>query len=451
MTSQSGVSFGWRTPLVVIFAGCLISVLGFGLRASFGLFLEPMTVANGWDRETYAIAIAIQNLLWGLGVPVAGALADKFGPVKVIALGGVMYGLGIFGMAHAEGPMSLHLSAGLLTGMGVAFTSFSLALAAIARVVGPEKRSLAMGLGTASGSFGQVLFSPLTLGFIVHFGWFGALYTLAAICLAFLPLAWLLPNITAENTSETHDQTLREAVREALGNRSFVLLTTGFFVCGFHVAFIIVHFPAYTKDIGLPVEAGAVALALIGGFNIIGAFTSGIAGQHFSKKWALSFLYLFRGLAIALMLIAPATELTIYIFASALGLLWLSTVPLTTSLVAQIFGIQYLGTLFGIIFFSHQIGSFLGVWLGGWAYDNLGTYDPVWWLGAGLGLIAAVVHMPINETPLPRGARTPQPVTASAERPSASPGGLAQYYPELAIGLGICLLIGSLSGLFLRP
>jgi MFS family permease len=392
----------WRTPVVVLIAGCLIAMVGFGIRSIFGLFLEPMTVAKGWSRETFGLAMAIQNLLWGIGLPFAGALADRFGPVGVIITGALMYGLGICGMTLADSGLALHLTGGLVTGIGIAFTAFSLALAAMARVVGPEKRSLALGLGTAAGSAGQVVFSPLSQGFIAAFGWSNALLILATITLVLIPLAMALPNDPTTPGEMHRDQTIGEAVREAVGHRGYVLLTVGFFVCGFHVAFITVHFPAYVKDVGLDPYIGAYAIALVGLFNIFGSFLSGMAGQRWSKKFGLSFIYFSRALAITALLLMPKTELTIYLFAAVMGILWLSTVPLTTGIVAQVFGVRYMATLFGIVFFSHQLGSFLGVWWGGRIFDETGSYDGMWWAGVILGLAAAIVHLPINEKPLPR-------------------------------------------------
>ncbi|MGI9417661.1 MAG: MFS transporter [Geminicoccaceae bacterium] len=397
----------WRTPLVIIIAGCLISTVGFGLRSVFGLFLEPMTVAQGWSRETFALALAIQNLLWGAGVPVAGALADRFGPSRVIALGAIVYGIGVYGMAEAETSLMLHLFAGIVTGLGVAFTAFSIAMAAMARVVGPERRSLALGLGTAAGSFGQVLFSPLAQAWIQSFGWHDALLILAMVAGVIIPLAFILPNDTSVKGEPANDQRMGEALREAFAHRGYVLLTIGFFVCGFHVAFITVHFPAYVRDLGLAAEVGAYAIALIGLFNIVGSFLSGVYGQRRSKKSGLSTIYALRALTIAALLFAPKTDLTIYLFAGAMGILWLSTVPLTTGIVAQVFGVRYMATLFGIVFFSHQLGSFIGVWLGGFLYDRVGSYDSVWWAGVVLGLAAAIIHLPINERPLPRLAAAP--------------------------------------------
>ncbi len=403
MTSAETVTrAGWRTPLVVILAGCLIATIGFGVRSVFGLFLEPMTVTRGWDRETFALAMALQNLLWGLGLPFAGALADRYGPSKVIAGGSLVYAFGVWGMASVESGWGLHLFGGLLTGIGVAFTAFSLALAAMAKVVGPERRSLALGLGTAAGSFGQVVFSPLGQGFIAAYGWEQAMVILAACSLAILPLAFILPSDPGAKGEAQSEQSVGGAVREAMSHRGYILLTIGFFVCGFHVAFITVHFPAYVVDLGLSPQVGAYSIALVGLFNIAGAFLAGAAGQRWSKKCGLSAIYFARAVAITALLLAPKTETTIYLFAAVMGILWLSTVPLTTGIVAQVFGLRYMATLFGIVFFSHQIGSFLGVWLGGRLYDTLGSYDPVWWAGIALGLLAAAVHLPINEKPLAR-------------------------------------------------
>ncbi len=392
----------WRTPLVILVVGCLIAIVGFGARSVFGLFLEPMTVAKGWNRETFALAMAIQNLLWGIALPFAGAIADRIGPVRVIAGGAVVYALGIWGMAGANDAFALHLFGGLLTGIGVAFTAFSLALAAMARVVGPEKRSLALGLGTAAGSLGQVIFSPLSQGFISAFGWHTALLFVSASTLLLIPLAFVLPNDARPHGEPLTDQTLSQAIREARGHRGFVLLTSGFFVCGFHVAFITVHFPAYVKDLGLAAEVGAYAIALIGLFNIVGSFLSGIIGQRWSKKYGLSVIYFSRAVVITIFMFAPISNSTIYTFASVMGILWLATIPLTMGIVVQVFGVRYMATLFGMVFLSHQIGSFLGVWLGGWIYDATGSYDPMWWAGVALGLAAAVIHLPIDERPLPR-------------------------------------------------
>lgn len=390
----------WRTPTVVIVAGCLIALIGFGARSTFGLYLDPLTETRGWTRETFSLALAIQNLMWGIGLPIAGALADRFGASKVIFVGALIYAAGVYGMSVAETSSMFHLTAGVVTGTGVAFTAFSLAMAAMARVVGTERRSMVLGLGTAAGSLGQVLFSPLSQGFISAFGWQQALLLQAACVMLLIPLALLLPQKGSESAAA--EQSLTNALSEAFGHRGFVLLTLGFFVCGFHVAFITVHFPSYIKDIGLAAHVGAWSLAIIGLFNIAGSFLSGIAGQRYSKKSSLSFIYLARAIVITAMLLLPKSELVIYLFSAVMGLLWLSTVPLTTGIVAQVFGVRYLATLFGVVFLSHQIGSFLGVWLGGRLYDATGSYNGMWWAGVFFGVVAAIVHWPINERPLAR-------------------------------------------------
>ncbi len=418
-------SLDWRAPALVMAAACAIAVVGFGARSIFGLFLEPMSAARGWGRETFALALAIQNLVWGASLPVAGALSDRFGPSRVLAAGAVVYALGIRAMAYTESPALLQLTAGILVGVGVAFTAFTIALAAMAKVVGPERRSLALGLGTAAGSFGQVVFSPLGQGFIDAFGWQAALVSLSASVLVIAPLALLLPGVAIRSAAAgpngagadgpEAEQSLGGAVREAMGHRGYGLLTAGFFVCGFHVAFITVHFPAYVLDLGLPAAAGAGAIAVIGLFNIVGSLASGAAGQRWSRKYGLSTIYALRAVAITALMLAPKTTAVIYAFSAAMGLLWLSTVPLTTGIVGRIFGLRYLATLFGFVFLSHQLGSFLGVWLGGRLHDATGSYDAIWWAGVVLGLAAALIHLPIDDRPIAR-ACPPVPVASGIGR-----------------------------------
>ena len=391
-----------KNVIIVVLAGCIISLVGFGVRTSFGLFLEPMTSANGWSRETFALALAIQNLMWGLGVPVAGAIADRYGATRILVLGALIYAFGIWGMSVAATGAQFHLFAGFTTGLGISLTAFSIALAIMAKAVGPERRSMALGIGTAAGSFGQVLFSPIAQGFISAYGWQPALTMLAVTVLIIIPVAFLLPRGGGAAVSEEADQTFGDAMREAFSHRGYVLLTTGFFVCGFHVAFITVHFPAYVTDLGLSARTGAIAISLVGFFNIFGSYASGLVGQRWSKKTSLASIYFLRAIAITALLFAPKSATTIYMFAIVMGLLWLSTVPLTTGIVGQVFGTRYMATLFGIVFLSHQLGSFLGVWLGGWLYDRTGSYDPVWWVGVALGLLAALIHLPIDERPLAR-------------------------------------------------
>ena len=397
----------WQKPVVVMIAGCLICLIGFGARSTFGLFLTPMSGAMEWDRETFALAMAIQNLLWGLMMPVAGILADRYGYVLVIIGGALVYALGLWGMAFTDSVTILNLTAGVLTGVGVSFTSFTLISTAMVRVVGPEKRSLVFGVGTAATSFGQVLFSPITQGVIDGYGWESGIFFLFFSILIILPLALLLPFSPGVKGEKETGQTISEAIREAAQHRGFILLTTGFFVCGFHVAFIGIHFPAYVTDLGFAPRVGAWSIALIGIFNIVGSILSGMYGRRGVKKLGLSFIYAARAVVILVLLVMPKTELSLYLFAAAMGILWLSTVPLTNMVVAQIFGVRYMATLYGFVFVSHQLGSFLGVWLGGFLYDMTGTYDLVWYAGIVLGIVAALVHLPINEAPLARLVAVP--------------------------------------------
>lgn len=387
---------------IIIIAGCLIALLGFGARSAFGLFLEPMTLARGWDRETFSVAMALQNLAWGIGVPLASMLADRYGPTRVLGGGALVYALGIAGMASFESVAALHLFGGLLTGAGIALTSFSIALAAMAKAVDERRQSFILGVGTASSSLGQVIFSPVTQLFIASFGWGSALFALAATAVLILPLAMLLPSADSGSGPAAAEQTIRDAITEALAHRGYLLLTVGFFVCGFHVAFITVHFPSYVSDLGLPAHVGALSLSLIGLFNILGAFLSGLAGARFSKKMGLATIYAARAIVISLLMLSAKTPTTIYLFAACMGVLWLSTVPLTSGIVAQVFGVRYMATLFGIVFFSHQLGSFSGIWLGGFLYDRTGSYDIVWWSGVALSIAAMLIHLPIDERPLAR-------------------------------------------------
>lgn len=445
------LAFLRRPPVMaIIIAGCLVSLLGYGIRASFGLFLEPMTVTRGWDRETFALAMAIQNIIWGLGVPVAGALSDRFGPIVVMVTGAIAYALGMYAMSIVEAPVMLYLVGGLVTGLGVAFSSFSLAMAAMAKVVSPEQRSLAMGAGASAGSFGQVLFSPLSLVFIEQYGWEQALVILGLISLAIVPLALLLPKGSSPSGGAVpeHQQSLKSALAEALSHRGYVLLTAGFFVCGFHVSFIGVHFPAYVEDQGLSASVGAYALSIVGLFNIVGAFMGGWFGQKYSKKSTLSVIYLLRGFVIAFLVLSPPTELTMYTFAVCMGMLWLSTVPLTNAIVGELFGMQWLATLFGVVFLSHQVGSFLGIWLGGYMYDATGSYDFVWWSGVVLALVAAILHWPIDETPVARltggaaavTATRAQKLRGAPERDYASIAVIATGAVMIAISVAMQLL-----------
>tara|TARA_B110000263_G_scaffold175991_1_gene153830 strand:- start:398 stop:1621 length:1224 start_codon:yes stop_codon:yes gene_type:complete len=392
----------WRTPAVVMVAGCMIAIVGMGTRGTLGLFLEPMSSSLSWSRETYALAMAIQNLLWGILLPFAGALTDRYGASWVISAGAVFYALGLWGMSSADSVLMLHISGGILMGLGSAFVAFNLAIAAMVKVVGPERRLLVMGIGTAATSTGQLIFSPMAQGMISSFGWSDALVYLSFISLLIISFAVLLPSNPEVRGEASTRQSLSEAVREAFAQRGFILLMIGFFACGFHVAFIGIHLPAYVTDLGLAPEVGAYCLALIGLFNIAGSFLSGMVGSRWSKTYGLSWIYLARALVILGLLVAPKTALTLYVFSALMGLLWLSTIPLTTGVIADVFGVRYVATLYGLVFFGHQVGSFIGVYLGGVFYERYGSYDAMWWAGIVVGVLAALIHLPISEKPLPR-------------------------------------------------
>lgn len=404
--ASPAVRSGPNIPLIIA-CGCLVAMISFGPRSAMGLFFQPMTDARDWSREIFALAIAIQNLIWGAAQPVAGMMSDRFGTWRTMTLGAVFYGAGLLMMMDAQGPVALHLSAGVLIGLGIAFSSFSLVLAAFGRVVTPSQRSLAFGIGTASGSLGQFLFAPLGGTLIETVGWQDTLLVFTAI-VAFIPLLAIVLKGKSEypkNGNPANDQKLKDAMAEAFGTRGFLLLTAGFFVCGFHVAFITVHLPPYIADLGLDPSWGAFALALIGLCNIVGSIASGYIGGRYSKPHFLSLIYIGRAVAIFAFIMTPASPASVLIFSAVMGFLWLSTVPPTSGLVAVMFGPRYMATLFGFVFFSHQIGSFLGVWLGGKIYDETGSYDLIWWFGIALGIFAAVVHWPIEEKPVPRLAQ----------------------------------------------
>lgn len=394
-----------RRVLLALVAGALILSLVMGVRQTFGLFLSPMTIDLGVGREVFALAIAIQNLLWGVLQPFAGMIADKFGPIRVLVAGTGVYCVGLIVMAGSGDAIDLYIGAGLLFGMALSCVSFSVVLGAVGRIVPADRRSMALGIAAAGGSFGQFIMPLIGLRLIDAQGWAGALTTMAILSIAMAPLALLLapgarPETTAPSTSTGREQLLRHAISEAGHHRGYWYLNTGFFVCGFQVVFIAVHLPPYLGDLGFSAELGAYALMLIGFFNIVGTWACGALGDRFPKKYLLSTLYFLRAIVIALFLIAPKTEVTVLVFAACMGLLWLGTIPLTSGLVAHIFGVRYMSTLFGIVFFSHQLGSFLGVWMGGIVYDATGSYDAIWMASILLGLIAALLHLPIAERSL---------------------------------------------------
>jgi MFS family permease len=391
----------WRKRSVVITAGCLIALITFGARTSFGLFTEPLSDLRGWDRGTFALAIAVQNLLWGLGQPAAGAVADRFGPARVLAAGGAVYAVGVALMGVAQSGTALAISGGVLVGLGLTGGSFTIVIAAFARLVPPDRQSWAMGLATAMGSLGQFVFAPLGQAFISTYGAATALVLIAG-CVAFVPLlATALAGGGGDAFDEGTPGTTMGAVREALRHSSYVLLTCGFFVCGFHIAFVTTHLPPYLTDLGMSHSVAALALGLIGLFNVLGAYMSGVLGGVYSRRLLLSGIYASRAAAFALFVLLPTSPVTVLLFAALIGLLWLSTVAPTSGMIALMFGTRHLGVLFGIVFLSHQVGAFFGVWLGGMVYDGTGGYDLMWWLSIALGLAAAVVHLPIQERRVP--------------------------------------------------
>lgn len=382
----------------VLACGAAIVTLSMGIRHGFGLWLQPVTQSQGWSRETFAFAIAIQNLAWGLSGIFAGMLADRFGAFKVVVGGALLYALGLIGMAHATTPFMFSMTAGVLIGMAQAGTTYAVIYGVIGRNVPALKRSWAMGIAAAAGSFGQFLMVP-TEGFLISsFGWQDALVILGMAALMMMPLAWGLrePGF-AGGSIIRREQTILEALREAFKYRSFQLLMAGYFVCGFQVVFIGVHMPSYLKDHGLSPQVASYALALIGLFNVFGTYAAGVLGQRMQKKNILAFIYFARAIAISVFLLVPLSPVSVYIFSGVMGLLWLSTVPPTNATVAQIFGVAHLSMLSGFVFFSHQIGSFMGVWLGGYLYDRTGSYDVVWYIAIALGVLAALVNLPIQE------------------------------------------------------
>lgn len=415
---------------LIILCGCMIATIGFGPRASMGFFQQPIISANGWGRDVFALALAVQNLLWGVGQPFMGAIADRFGTLKVLWIGLALYALGLYFMTVATDPLTLNLTAGVLIGFGLAGSSFNLVLAAFTKLLPPEKRSMAFGFGTAAGSFGQFLFSPLSVVLIRDYGWQNALIVFAALTLLAMPLALALATppqggkSAAAANENVEGQTVRQALAEAFRHRSYVLLVLGFFTCGFQLAFITVHLPSYFKDVGLPPEVGGLTLALVGLFNIVGSLSAGWLGNRMPKRWILAIIYFARAVVtLGLLASIPFVHQPVSVFGyattvgvvSALlfgaftGLLWLSTVPPTAALVSIMFGPRYMAMLYGFAFFSHQVGGFLGVFLGGILFEKTGSYDIVWWLSVGLGIASALINLPISEKPAPRAGLARQP------------------------------------------
>src|SRR5437588_3863930 len=403
----SGLST-WRTPLVIIACGCAIALLSFGPRSTFGFFIQPMSREFTWGRDIFGLALALQNLLWGLGQPLAGAIADRFGSLRVIAVGALLYAGGLVMMRYAATPLSLDLGAGVLIGFGLSGCSFNLVLSAFAKLLPPERRGVALGAGTAAGSFGQFLFAPFGVALIDNFGWQNALLTFGSMLLLIVPLAIALatpPNAPGKAGSGAPPaQSLTSALSEAFAHRSYVLLVFGFFTCGFQLAFITLHLPSYLIDRGLSAEVGGWALATIGLFNIIGSISVGWLSTVYPRRYLLAINYFLRAVFITAFVLLPASPVTTLLFAAGMGLMWLSTVPPTSGLVSLMFGTRWLATLYGFAFFSHQVGGFLGAWMGGLLYERTGSYDIVWWLAVAFGILSAVINLPIEEKPVLRAA-----------------------------------------------
>ena len=390
----------WRAPVLVLACASVVLILSFGIRTSFGIFLDPVSTDLGLGRESFALAIAIQNLLWGLSQPFAGAVADRYGSGRVVASCGILYVIGLVMMANASTGADLTLSAGVLIGLALSGTGFPVILAVVGRSVEPSRRSMFLGIASAGGSSGQLLMVPLGQVFLDGYGWGTALALLALMSSIMVPLAAILSGKAGAHAETLRTQSLGQAIREASRHGGYWYLNAGFFVCGFHVAFIATHLPAYIVDRGVSPTLGAVALALIGLGNMVGSFTCGVLGGRLPKKFVLSGLYLGRSAVITVFVLTPVSDASIMVFSAAIGMLWLGTVPLTSGLVAQIFGMRYMAMLFGFVFLSHQLGSFLGAWLGGYVYDATGSYEPVWWTAVALGIMASALHWPIDDRPL---------------------------------------------------
>jgi MFS family permease len=392
----------WRTPLVILVGGCIILTLAMGVRHTGGLFLQPMTADHGWSRETFSFAFALQNLIWGLGSPFAGALADRHGAGRTVLGAAVLYVIGLVLMAYSATPLAFNLSAGVLVGLGLSGTTFAVIMGVIGRHTTPEWRSLALGIASAGGSFGQFAVLPVGQMLISTYGWQSALVLLAAGVGLIAPLAYAMAD--GHKPSAGAGQSVAQALHEARGEKSFHYLFWGYFVCGFQTAFIMLHLPSFVVDAGFSANIGMTAVALIGLFNIFGSFFFGWGGGRYSKKNLLAIIYALRAVAIAFFLLFPLSTATVWIFAAAMGLLWLGTVPLTNGLIAQIFGLRYMSMLTGVVFLGHQLGAFLGVWLGGRIFDQTGSYLLAWLIAIGLSVVAALCSWPINEKPLARQA-----------------------------------------------
>jgi MFS family permease len=399
----------WRTPLVIIVCGCVIALLSFGPRSSLGFFIQPMSREFSWGRDVFGLALALQNLLWGLGQPVAGAIADRFGVLRVMCIGAVLYAGGLLMMRYAATPLSLDLGAGVLIGFGLSGCSFNLVLSAFSKLLPLERRGVALGLGTAAGSFGQFLFAPFGVALIDNFGWPTALLVFAVLMLLIIPLSLALatPAAATKSVPAVDQQSFKTALAEAFGHRSYLLLVLGFFTCGFQLAFITAHLPAYLVDRGITAQTGGWVIAAIGLFNIIGSLSVGWLQNRFPKRYILSTIYFVRAISIVAFISFPVTTFSVLAFGAITGLTWLSTVPPTSALVALMFGTRWFATLYGFAFVSHQVGGFLGVWLGGIVFESFGSYTPIWWLSVLFGLLSALINLPIVEAPVMRPVAQP--------------------------------------------
>jgi MFS family permease len=394
----------WRTPLVIIICGCAIALLSFGPRSSLGFFVQPMGREFAWGRDVFGLALALQNLLWGLGQPIAGAIADRFGIFRVMVVGALLYAGGLLMMRYSATPLSLDIGAGVLIGFGLSGCSFNLVLSAFSKLLPPERRGIALGAGTAAGSFGQFLFAPFGVALIDNFGWQAALTVFAVLMLLILPLSLALstPQQATTSVPAADQQSFKTALAEAFGHRSYVLLVVGFFTCGFQLAFITVHLPAYLVDRGISAQTGGWVIAAIGLFNIIGSLGVGWLQNIFPKRYILSVIYFTRALSILAFISFPITTFSAVAFGAISGLTWLSTVPPTSALVSLMFGTRWFATLYGFAFVSHQVGGFLGVWLGGVVFEQFGSYTPIWWLSILFGVLSALINLPIVEAPVAR-------------------------------------------------
>jgi len=397
----------WRTPAIILVCSGLALTLSLGVRHNFGLYLQPMTLDLGWSRQTFALAIAIQNLVYGLAQPFTGMIADKYGAARVLIGGTILYAVGLVLMSLSTTGWEFSLSAGLMVGVGLSCSGFSIVYGVVGRAFPPEKRTVALGVVGAAGSFGQFVMLPFGQTLINHLGWQHAFLVLALTVLLIVPLSAALVENKKAQARDVHKQSIPEALREALGHKGYLLLCSGYLVCGFQLMFISVHFPAYLVDQRMTPETGMTALALIGLFNIFGSYLWGWLGSRHTKKNVLSTLYFARAVAIALFISAPVSPLTVYLFGATIGFLWLGTVPVTNGLIAHIFGVRYLSTLGGIAFLFHQVGSFLGVFIGGYLFDTTGSYNLMWTLTIGMGVAAALINWPIDERQIVRAVPKP--------------------------------------------